>query len=313
MEGLTAPLEEPPSRAEVLGLYTPYGTESLVVIDFSVKTPDGRTPDGVDMETPLYAQEGNAAQLCAKGSLRETEREKSLDRQRGCLLAIADAWHQHLRADDPEEAAGHFDRARAVFGLASATLDAKALRWLQSTLQEQLPATREEIEEYDPDAKAGKAKVKTLLGRKTRKGNGTSLLRAVRDAYAANIPFALDSEGEWVWPITGMPSSVGWQVVNVKNGKLHHATRAAMCIHDLRYLEKVKWPIDTSGASFVIEPVYACWDLTRLMWDSYRATGSKEYRTAAEQAWAMLRKIAPADADRIEKRGKWGKYEPKLQ
>jgi hypothetical protein len=310
IDDLTAPVDEAPDRRSVLDRFEPIGTEALVVIDFSVKTPDFSTPPGVDMETAVYDQAGYAAHLCAKGSLRETTRERSLEQQRGCLLAIADDWLQYLQAEDAELAEERFARARAVFGLASTTLDAKARRWLEATLRGRLPATRDEVVEFDPRSKAGKAKVKTLLARQTRKASGTSLLRAMRDAQAANLPYAIDSTE---WPPSGMPSAVGWQVVDVKNGKVHHATRAGMCLHDLRYLEKVKWPIDVSGASFVFPPAYACWELTRQMWEAYRSTGAKEYRTAAEQAWAMLRKVSPVDAERIEKSAKFGKYERPLR
>jgi hypothetical protein len=90
---LLASVDLPASSKEVVALYPTNG--DYYDIDLVTKS-EWRIIRSV--QAPYYSVPGEAAQLCVHGSARETRSDLVIERERGCLIAIASEWYGYLGA-----------------------------------------------------------------------------------------------------------------------------------------------------------------------------------------------------------------------
>jgi len=133
---------------------------------------------------------GEAARLCLQGPFGLERGEATIERQRGCFLAIRGEWERYLATVPDARAEAHFTRARALYALALAGLGRKDGAWLDAALRRELPLVTPAGSPDELGLRATDVSESRFLASRQRPVSAGSFLRAIRDAQAVDRVYA---------------------------------------------------------------------------------------------------------------------------
>ena len=252
---------------------------------------------------PMYSLSGSAVQLCISGSARESAAELVLDRERGCLIAIASEWYGYLGGESSSlvvqpraSPADHFAAAVTLVRYAHAALPPPAWAWLAEVIGQQLGQATLPSAQPLPGAKP----VSSLTSGSPRHIGGSQLLTAVRDAQANDLDLLMS------WPWSWSDYLVGWGLYDFQRHRRITASLPGSCTDDLSSLVRLSSGESINGG---VQVTYArrtdCLNLLVSLWDTYRDLGTNASFQAAVAGWEFASQVSgvPVSAFRRQVEG----------